>query len=234
MKSVRYSFLFLVCCLQSFAVNGQRYAINTDLGVFAGTSYYLGDINPRRQFYSPGLSFGALLKHNISPHHTLRVNAYYGQFAGNDLDFKNDYQQFRAGKFETSLVDAHIGYEFNFLPYLSTREHPNAHSPFLFFGIGYSLVVSSTVDDISNGYLNIPFGVGYKYRFNPAISAGAEWGMRKTFADDMDGVANPGITGSYNFLHNNDWCSYVGIFITFRIFEQSFSCPAYKQPIVYK
>jgi hypothetical protein len=215
-------------------VKGQDYAVNTDLGIYGGTTYYLGDINPRRQFYAPGIAFGALAKHNFTPHHVLRANVYYGQMKGNDLDFKNDYQQFRGRNFKTSLVDVHVGYEFNFLPYIISREHPTAHTPFMFFGIGYSLIVSSTVDDISRGHLNIPFGIGYKYRFNPFISAGVEWDMRKTFTDEIDGVGNPGPNGSYSRWHNNDWYSFVGIFITFRIFEESFSCPAYRQPIVYK
>jgi hypothetical protein len=215
-------------------VKGEDYTVNTEAGLYGGVSYYLGDINPRRQFYSPGASFGILAKHNFSPHHCLRADVYYGQLKGNDLDFKDDYRQFRALNFETSLIEAHVGYEFNFLPYIITREHKTAHTPFLFFGVGYSTIVSSTVSDIEHGHFTIPFGIGYKYRFNPFISAGCEWGLRKTFADRIDGIGNPGVNDGYNLWHNNDWYSFIGIFVTFRIFEESFSCPAYKQPAVYK
>jgi hypothetical protein len=233
LKAVGY-LIGCLCILPLQTVGGQNYAVNTEAGLYGGASYYLGDINSRRQFYAPNLSFGMLVKHNFTPHHCLRANLYYGQLKGNDLDFKNDYQQFRSLSFETSLIEAHVGYEFNFLPYIINREHKTAYTPFLFFGIGYSVIVSSTVKDIEKGHLTIPFGIGYKYKFSPFISAGCEWGFRKTFTDRLDGVSNPGASEGDHLWHNNDWYSFVGIFVTFRIFEESFSCPAYKQPAVYK
>ncbi|MDR1672065.1 MAG: PorT family protein [Bacteroidales bacterium] len=219
----------LLCCAN--AAGGGEFHKRSDFGLFGGTSYYLGDINPRKQFYAPGISVGALLKHNFNEHHCLRASAYYGSFKGNDLDFKNAFQQDRQQNFSTSLIDLHIGYEFNFLPFTFNREHPTAHTPYIFFGLGYAVILKSTVNDINSGHMTIPFGAGYKYQINPAIGVGCEWGMRKTFTDKIDGVVNP---GTYAVGHNNDWCSFIGIFITFRIFEESFACPAYTQPIRYK
>jgi hypothetical protein len=214
---------------------GQTFYKNTDLGVFGGTSYYTGDINPRTPFYAPGIALGALIKHNFNEHHALRATLYYGQLKGNDLDFKNDFQQNRASEFKLSLLDFHIGYEFNFLPYITNRTE-SAHSPYIFAGVGYSFNLTSTVRDAASGQFAIPFGIGYKYSINPAVGVGCEWGLRKTFTDDLDGITNPGTgtNGTHSVLHNNDWYSFVGIFVTFRIFEESFSCPAYKQPFGFK
>ncbi len=218
--------------MKPLAVCGQVFHPNTDGGLFGGVSYYLGDINPRKQFYDPGMSFGALVKHNFTEHHSLRFNVFYGKIKGNDLDFKNDYQKTRAQNFETSLVDCQVGYEFNFLPYIINRR-TKAHTPYIFAGLGYSFVLSSTTNSAAN-HVTIPFGVGYKYRITEVIGIGCEWGMRKTFTDKLDGVLNPGPDGSYSSSHNNDWYSFAGVFVTFRIFEQSFICPAIKEQNVYK
>ena len=212
-------------------INGQRFQPNTDAGFFAGTSYYLGDINLRTQFYRPGLSFGALVKHNFTEHHCLRVNAFYGELKGDDLDFDNEYQQARGLNFKTSLASIEMGYEFNFLPYIINR-WKTAHTPYIFMALGYSLVVSSTTDAVN--HMTIPFGVGYKYRINKIIGIGCEWGMRKTFTDKLDGVQNPGLDEAYSKSHNNDWYSYAGIFVTFRIFEKRLPCPTYGEQAVYK
>ena len=227
---------YIIACLTGvflwvFPVEGQVFRPNTEGGVFAGVSYYQGDINPRKLFYNPGISFGALVKHNFTEHHCLRFNMFYGQLKGNDLDFMNEYQQMRAQNFETSLLDCHIGYEFNFMPYVINR-WKTAHTPYIFAAIGYSFIISSTTGMATN-HASIPFGVGYKYRFNDIIAVGCEWGMRKTFDDKLDGVLNPGPDGSYSKSHNNDWYSFAGIFVTFRIFEKGFACPGIQEQKLY-
>lgn len=215
-----------------FHATGQAFHPSTDGGVFGGVSYYLGDINPRTQLYKPVMALGILAKHNFTEHHCLRVNLFHGKFGGNDLDFNNEYQQVRGHSFETELLDCQVGYEFNFLPYIINR-WKSSHTPYMFAGIGYSFIVASTVNDISN-HMTIPFGVGYKCRINEKIGIGCEWGLRKTFTDKLDGLLNPGPDGSYAESHNNDWYSFAGIFITFRIFEKQIPCPAYKKTSVYK
>jgi hypothetical protein len=228
---------YIVCCIGlslfvSSLVEAQKFYTNTDAGFFGGTSYYLGDINPRKHFYAPDLSFGALLKHNFTEHHCLRANIFYGKLKGDDSDFDNDFQQNRGASFNTSLIDIQIGYEFNFLRYIVNR-FQSGHTPYIFAGIGYSFIVSSTAEEAEN-HLTIPFGIGYKYRITPRIGVGCEWGLRKTFTDKLDGVLNPGPEGSYSRSHNNDWYSFAGIFVTFRIFEKNTSCPAYRQQLDYK
>ena len=218
--------------LWSLTVEGQVFRSNTEAGIFAGVSYYLGDINPRRQFYDPGISAGVLLKHNFTEHHVLRVNVFYGQLKGNDIDFKNEYQQNRAQYFETSLLDCHVGYEFNFMPYIINRK-TTTHTPYLFAAVGYSIILSSTTG-IATHHASIPFGVGYKYRFNDKVAIGCEWGMRKALSDKVDGLLNPGSGGSYSVSHNNDWYSFAGVFVTFKVFEKDFVCPGMKEQKTYK
>ena len=214
------------------SLEGQVFRPSTEGGLFAGVSYYLGDINPRKHLYNPGMSLGALAKHNFTEHHCLRVSMFYGELRGNDLDFKSEYQQMRAHSFDTSLMEYHIGYEFNFMPYIINR-WKKAYTPYIFVAVGYSLIFSSTVD-IAENHVSIPFGVGYKYRFSDRMAIGCEWGMRKTFSDKLDGILNPGPDGTYSASHNNDWYSFAGVYMTFRIFEKAFECPGIKEQMKYR
>ena len=228
---------YIIVCMMGLlawtsSMKGQVFHPNNDVGVFAGVSYYLGEINPRRQFYNPGMALGVLFKQNFTEHHCFRFNAFYGQLKGNDLDFKNEYQQMRAHSFDTSLLDCHIGYEFNFLPYVLNR-WKTAYTPYMFAGVGFSYIISSSTGMAEN-HATIPFGVGFKYRFNERLSVGCEWGMRKAFSDKLDGILNPGSDGSYAASHNNDWYSFAGLYVTFRIFEKEFECPGIKEEKKYR
>jgi len=214
-------------------MEGQFFRSNTEAGVFGGVSYYQGEINPRKPFYSPGMSLGAMMKHNFTDHHCVRLHAFYGQLKGNDLDFKNEYQQMRAHSFETSLLDCHLGYEFNFLPHVINRRKTAHATPYIFAAVGYSLIISSDTG-IATNHTTVPFGVGYKYRINDSVAIGCEWGMRKTFNDTVDGLLNPGPDGSYATSHNNDWYSFAGVYVTFKVFEKKFVCPGIKEPTIYK
>ena len=221
------------CFLWPFTMEGQIFRPNVEVGGFAGVSYYLGDINPRTQFYRPGLSLGAMIKYNPAEHHCFRFNMFYGQLKGDDLDFKNEIQQIRGHSFETSLLDWHIGYEFNFMPHTINRRKASHATPYIFAGVGNSLILSSTTGMVTS-HATIPFGVGYKYRINEVVAIGCEWGMRKTFTDSLDGILNPGTEGSYSMWHNNDWYSFAGVYVTFIVYEKGFKCPGIKEQTKYK
>ena len=66
-----------------------------ELGIILGTSYYLGDVNHSKQFYSPKLVYGVLYKRNLNEHYALRLNVMKMKLSGNDQDFDNGYQHYR-------------------------------------------------------------------------------------------------------------------------------------------
>lgn len=196
-----------------------------EAGFFVGSSYYMGDINPTRQFYAPSPSFGLLVKYHLNDRHCLRFHSFYGQFKGNDLDFSNEFQKRRGASFSSALLDVDAIYEFNFMPF---TYNPRSHSfsPYLFGGLGYELILQS---QYSRNQMTLPFGTGIKYMINRKITVGLEWSFRKLFSDNVDGLQNPGKTADKSTISNNDWYSFAGFFITFRLFDQGSDCPVYKQ-----
>jgi opacity protein-like surface antigen len=197
-----------------------------NIGIFAGTAYYLGDINPNRHFYRPSLSLGGIYRYNINSRYAIRFNAYYVKLSGSDLDFPSQVHPDRPmnpAMFTTSLLDVAVQGEFNFLPY--TPDVANfAYTPYVAVGIAGGLILSS--DQNAQNFLSFPFGLGVKVNFTSRISGGAEWSFRKTFSDRIDGVENP--SGVQSFIHNNDWYSVAGIFITYKFFNFAADCPVYK------
>lgn len=212
-----------VLLIGSYSVYSQRAA---NVGIFAGTTYYIGDINPNRHFYKPSFSMGAFYRYNINKYVAVRLNGYYASLSGNDLDFPDQRHPDRPqspASFHTSLLDAAFQVEYNFMPYT-----PNvadwAYTPYISTGIAGAFILSS--NQAATNLLSIPLGIGFKLNVSKKITAGAEWSFRKSFNDRLDGLENP--SGVHSVIHNNDWYSFMGIFITYKFFNFAAECPAYK------
>jgi hypothetical protein len=221
-KIILFSLLFLICFKQNSIAQTK---IKHEVGAFAGTSYYMGEINPANQFYAPSPAGGVIYKLLIDKRSALGAHVYYGQFRGSDSDFNNQYQQNRNASFAASLLDINAFYEFNFLPF-NFNARKRVFSPFLFVGLGYEIKLQSQ-SNIGNHFA-VPFGMGVKYLASRKVTVGAEWSFRKTFRDNIDGLENPGESMYKSSISNTDWYSFAGIFITFRLFDHSGDCPAYQ------
>ena len=222
MNKYLYHFFILFFYFQFLTVSSQ---LKVDGGFFAGTSYYLGDINPDRQFYDISPAFGVLLKFPLNTRYDLRTQINYGSFRGNDADFSNEFQRVRDASFSMSLIDANFIGEYNFFPF-KYNERRKVFSPYLFLGVAYDQIIATNTS--GGGSLSIPFGVGVKYYLQKNVKIGLEWSLRKTFTDSVDGVINPGNEQYKSFFSNNDWYSFTGFFITFGLFQGNNNCPAYQ------
>jgi hypothetical protein len=208
---------------------------NVNVGAFVGTAYYMGDINPNRHFYRPRPSFGMLYRINLNKRYAIRASGYYADLSGSDIDFGNRInadRYFEPVEFNTSLIDGTLQFEFSFLPFVPNTGKWDC-TTYVAGGIGYSVILSSNVRTSLNAtylrnpipYFTLPFGIGFKLNLSRRVSAGCEWSFRKTFTDRIDFLQNP--TGDVSIIHNNDWYSFTGIFITYKFFKFAQDCPAY-------
>ena len=223
---MRNIFIFIIIAI--FAVNAKSQQIRSDLGVFIGGSYYLGDINTSTQFYNTRLSGGALYRHNFkNARFSVRGSLLLGTLSADDMDFPFEYQIIRNRSFTTSFYDLTGQFEFNFFPY-KPGDDKNNNTPYVAAGISFFYGT-----DIPFPFqLAIPFGVGYKFNVSERVSAGFEWTFRKTFTDLIDNVTGfddipVSPVKQVGFINNNDWFSIAGLFITFKIPSGDHICPAY-------
>jgi hypothetical protein len=210
---------FLLFTSFSLSLYGQR---NSDIGVFAGVSYYLGDINPNRLFYSPGPAGGVFYRYNLHPRQALRGSFFFGGLSANDLDFKNSFQIARAASFSGTVGEGAVQFEFNFLPY-TTEGKLWDYTPYFAAGAGIAFINTSTFTYVPV----IPFSFGFKANIYKNMGLEAEYGFRKTFYDNFDGLKDLVAPSDYAWIHNNDWYSFAGIAVTFKIYNKLAGCPAY-------
>jgi len=195
--------------------------------VFLGTSYYNGDLNPSQQFSSPSLGLGVLANYNLNKHLVVGLKGFYGMLNGSGNYFNYQENKIMQTSFSTSAIDISAIVEFNFMAYTSSgfiKKNNERFTPFVFLGIGGNYVFGST--DYSNP-LSIPFGLGIKYNIFERLTLGLEWSFRKTFNDTIDGVITIQDSENTPSIHNDDWYSFCGLFVTYRVFKEKIDCPAY-------
>ena len=216
MKRIHWLLLFLFL---SLSLSGQRRA---DYGVLAGVSSYLGDINPNRLLYSPLPAGGIFYRYNFHPRQALRADLFVGGLRASDLDFKNSFQKARAESFSGTVGEFALQFEFNFLPY-STEGKQWDFTPYFAAGAGIAFI--NTVSFIYEPV--IPFSFGFKVNIYKNIGLEAEYGFRKTFYDNFDGLKDLVAPSDFAWLHNNDWYTFTGIAVTWKIYNKLADCPAY-------
>lgn len=216
MKRILWTLLFLYIALSA---KGQR---NSDFGVFGGVSSYIGDINPGRLLYAPLPAGGVFYRYNLHPRQSLRASFIYGGLRGNDLDFNNSFQRARGASFSGSVGEFAIQFEFNFFPY-STEGKRWDFTPYFAGGGGIAFINTQAYTYVPV----IPFSFGFKINIYKNIGLEAEYGFRKTFYDNFDGLKDLVAPSDYGWLHNNDWYTFTGISVTWKIYSKLAGCPAY-------
>ena len=217
MKRIHWFLLFL--CL-SLPLSGQR---SSDYGLFLGTSSYFGDINPNRLLYAPLPAGGLFYRYNFHPRQALRANIFAGGLRANDLDFNNNFQIARAASFSGVVWEFAIQYEFNFFPY-TTEGKLWDYTPYIAAGAGISFIDASTF----TWQPVVPFSFGFKVNIFKNMGLEAEYGFRKTFYDNFDGLKDLVAPSDYAWIHNNDWYSFIGLAFTWKIYGKLAGCPAYR------
>lgn len=195
----------LLLCVSVFTAPS-GYTQDVEVGLIGGGTYYLGELNPGKQFLFTKPAYGGTLRFNFDDRWTGRFNILLGSIAGDDAISK--VNESRNLRFKSSITELSLVGEFNFLEYF-TGSSINYFTPFLFGGPGFfifnpkapyqnEMVVLhdiGTEGQLSDGDsyslygLSAVFGIGIKYSLTNRIGLGIEWGMRKTFTDYLDDVS---------------------------------------------
>ncbi|MCF6365961.1 MAG: DUF6089 family protein [Bacteroidales bacterium] len=214
----------IILIILFFTLNLKSQNNNIEPGITLGTSYYLGDINHSRQFYSPGLAYGLAVRHSFNDYYAVRLNILKAKITGNDADFSNIYQQTRGYSFTNNIIEVGLQTEFNFSDFNSNIRKSNA--PFITGGL--AVAVSNSFSDYT---IAIPIGIGYKYSPSKKITISAEWVFRITASDKMDLLLpNDANLKQITKANNNDWYSVAGITVTYNLKNDKKWCPAYQKP----
>jgi len=178
-----------------------------ELGGWAGTSFYHGDINSSRLVQKPGLAIGVMARRNFDTRVAVKTQLSYGRVGADDANSKNNFERNRNLSFRSNILDWTNTLEFNFFSY----EHGHATNnmtPYMFGGFNvfrynptaeldgtrYTLrslgtegqIPGSEYGLISGGWV---LGGGFKFDVNRVWSVNIDMSLRFLFTDYLDDVS---------------------------------------------
>lgn len=215
---MKFFLLGLVTIFSSLFTFSQE---RNDIGLLAGTSYYMGDFNLGTQFYQPSPALGVLFRHNLNKFYSLKLSGTHGYVNGSHNP-SNHYLPLMPNSnfnsFSKQLIDINGAVEIGFRSFGTRSADAHSISPYVTVGIGVAFIDRDIL-------VNIPFGIGLKYTPFNRWTFGAEWRLHKTFTDDIDHYSTH--TTQRFRIHNFDWVGIGGLFVSYRLVRKGAICPAY-------
>ncbi|MDF2448606.1 MAG: hypothetical protein K0R26_1110 [Bacteroidota bacterium] len=176
-----------------------------ELGIFLGGAYYIGDLNPTKQFHLTQPAGGLFYRFTPNYRYAFRGGFNFGNIMGDDSQSEDADQLQRNLNFKSQIMEFNVLAEFNFLEYRISNDKYK-FTTFLFLGLDvfrfkpmaqmgnhWIELQPLRTEGQSKGYrltqVGIPFGVGAKLNVSKKVGIGIEWGPRKTFTDYLDDVS---------------------------------------------
>jgi opacity protein-like surface antigen len=225
----------LLFCFLAKAEDEVEYKM--DMGVGVGGCFYMGDANGVPFANLSGM--GALTARRIlNARMAVKANLAFGHIHGTTDGFIpiDAYSQTPEGgvptkvKFSRSVMDLGAQFELNFWGFgTGVGYKGNSRvTPYILAGAGITLGMGGGAK--ACGGLNIPVGIGVKYKLRPRINLGFEWTMRFSTTDKLDSPSKEmtQLTDPYGiksgFLKNKDSYSFAMFFITYDMFPKLRKC----------
>jgi hypothetical protein len=195
-----------------------------EFGAWAGTSVYLGDLNPTFSFKNARWASGVFYRYNINNRMAVRAQLNYGFLDAADSRIKRyPYLQARNLNFKSHIFEIATTYEINFFKFSLIKQRDTRNwTPYIFTGfsvfyynpittfngsryklesVGTEGQKTANIVTKNKGYnqysFSIPYGLGVKVGLNNNWAINVEVSSRLTFTDYIDDVST-----SYAELEN--------------------------------
>ena len=193
-----------------------------ELGGGIGLVSYQGDFNgsPLKNLQP---MFTLLAKYKFDPRRALALNVSYGQLKGSSKDAKTYYPLTTIYDFKSNVVDVGVRLEYNFWPFGTGFEYRGAKrlTPYVAIGLGMTI---ANADGKSATGVDMPIGVGVKYKMADRLNLAAEWAMHITTSDGLDGIKDPYGIESSGLFKNTDCYSHLRVSLTYDLWAKCRTC----------
>lgn len=175
---------FLLLLPSVYMVFAQELEYKMELGAMAGGCFYMGDANFSVPLKNTAMAGGIMARYNFNPRMVVKgdlaVGKLHGSTEGNKNQFPNGHTTFSRTVFELGGQ-----FEYNFFAYGSGAGYKDSHrlTPYVLAGAGITYAPKPKEHIFA---LNIPVGLGIKYKLVDRVNVGAEWTMRFTTSDKFD------------------------------------------------
>jgi len=202
--------IFFVC----FSLKAQRltFMSRSELGLHIGQMYYLGDLNPSKQFYESNIAGGLMYRYNWQNRMALRFNFTAGSVEAYDKDSEKQLLVNRNLDFQSKIREVAGGIEFYHSPFqIGNKRYFGTFYFLTQIGLFYMNPTTTyngeTVElnelgtegqgsslnkkrKYNNLQLCIPLGVGGKLTLGKFATFNLDIAIRKTFTDYLDDVGS--------------------------------------------
>jgi hypothetical protein len=211
-KPMHRSFFILIILLSSLSISAQKnkYDRSKEIGLLAGTSYYLGEIVPYRHFGTTlKLGGGLSFRNNFDKRWTLKASVLYGHVEAYDSNSDIAWNINRNLHFRNQFIESSLQVELNYFQYQIGSE--DWISPYLFLGLAYtSMRPQANYNGVwyelqplgtegqgteegeakyNTNIMAMPLGMGVKVNIYAIFGFSLEWGVRRTFTDYFDDIS---------------------------------------------
>ena len=209
-----------VAALQMNAQIDDEYRM--EVGVGTGLVGYLGDYNSNiTKCLQP--SGAIVLRRNFNPYMGLKLTGTVGKLKASYKDENTYYPENAEYSFSRSMVDVSVAYEYNFWPYGTGFDYRGAQrfTPYLYIGLGGTYVTGNSNNTFA---MNIPLGLGVKYKVAERLNLGLEWGIHFALSDKLDDVVDPYSIKSSGAFKNKDAFTTLQLSLTYSFAAKCRTC----------
>jgi len=191
-----------------------------EIGAGTGLVSYVGDYNGSLvKNLQPWLMIMA--KYRLDPRMAVSLNIGTGKIKG-DSKKADTWLPEGTYEFNNRITEADLRLEYNFWPYGTGREYRGARrfTPFIVAGLGATFYGGPE----KGATMNLPIGAGVKYKIGERLNLTAEWAIRITMSDKLDGSKDPVGIKSSGLFKNTDCYSVLQIGLSYDLWEKCKTC----------
>ncbi len=217
----------IMLCLAG-AVRADNLEYRYEVGVMVGGNSYYGDANYSSLMKNMNIMGGIVGRYNINPRLAVKANLAVARISGSTADFDN---RFPGGDvdFSRTLYDLGAQFECHFFAYGDGSGYKRTHrlAPYIFAGAGMTFAPEPAENVFT---MNLPIGLGVKYKIAPRINLGCELSFRFTLSDDLDVTKEtaPVLSDPYGIkssgFKNKDSYSFLSISVTYDLSPKYRKC----------
>ena len=196
-----------------------------EIGGGAGLMTYLGDFNGSL-LSNMQPAAGAVAKYKLNPRMAWSASLGYGKLKGASENDKSWFpgKEENPIEFNATVIDFNVRFEYNFWPFGTGREYLGAKPLTPFIALGAGLAFAKPDIGRQTAALQLPIGVGVKYKLKNRLNLSVDWMMHFTGSDKLDGTEDPYGIKSTGMFKNTDCFSKFTVSLTYDFWERCKTC----------
>jgi hypothetical protein len=177
--------LFVGLLAAPAALCAQDLEYKMELGGALGGSFYLGDANYSGLFKDLCAMGGVVARYNLNPRMAVKGNLVAAGISGTTKGSEYHIPGGEGIEFSRTLYDLGAQFECHFFAYGDGSGYKTTKrlAPYIFAGAGMTYA-PKPADHVFT--LNLPVGLGLKYKIAPRLNLGCELSFRFTLSDKLD------------------------------------------------